>query len=58
MTFFRGFADNILLEDDSCDIATSTQAYEYVKDVDKALTESSRVLKPGGAFVNVSILWT
>ena len=55
--FFNGYADNIALEDVSCDIVTSTQAYEYVKDVDKALSESSRVLKPGGAFVNVSILW-
>lgn len=57
VTFFRGFADNILLENDSCDIVTSTQAYEYVKDIDKALAECTRVLKPGGAFVNVSILW-
>ena len=57
VTFFNGFADNIALEDDSCDVVTSTQAYEYVKDVDNALAESTRVLKPGGAFVNVSILW-
>ncbi|MDC2963614.1 methyltransferase domain-containing protein [Gammaproteobacteria bacterium] len=65
VTFFRGFADNILLENDSCDIVTSTQAYEYVKDVDKALAESTRVLKPGGRIrecVNplglLQILWS
>ena len=57
VTFFQGFADDIELENDACDVVTSTQAFEYIKDVDKALAESTRVLKPGGAFVNVSILW-
>ena len=57
VTFFNSSADNIALGDNACDIVTSTQAYEYVKDIDKALAESTRVLKPGGAFVNVSILW-
>ena len=36
---------------------TSTQALEYVPDVEPALDEITRILKPGGAFVNVSILW-
>lgn len=55
--FFQCFAENIELENDVCDVVTSTQAFEYMKDVDKALAESTRVLKPGGVFVNVSILW-
>ena len=30
---------------------------EYIPDVNPALDEITRILKPGGAFVNVSILW-
>ena len=45
------------MPNDCCDSATSTQALEYIPDVDSALDEITRVLKPGGAFVNVSILW-
>ena len=50
-------ADDSQLPSDCCDLATSTQALEYIPDVDSALDEITRVLKPGGAFVNVSILW-
>ena len=50
-------ADDSQLPSDCCDSATSTQALEYIPDVDSALDEITRVLKPGGAFVNVSILW-
>ena len=50
-------ADDSGLDDDICDAATSTQALEYISDVDAALAEITRVLKPGGAFVNISILW-
>ena len=45
------------LEDNCCHSATSTQALEYILDVNPALDEITRILKPGGAFVNVSILW-
>ena len=45
------------MQSDCCNSATSTQALEYIPDVDLALDEITRVLKPGGAFVNVSILW-
>jgi arsenite methyltransferase len=50
-------ADDTGLSDDCCDAATSTQALEYISDVDAALAEITRVLKPGASFVNVSILW-
>ena len=45
------------MEFDSCHSATSTQALEYIPDVNPALDEITRILKPGGAFVNISILW-
>ena len=57
ISFLERLADDTGLEDASCDAATSTQALEYIPDVDAALTEISRILKPGGAFVNISILW-
>ena len=31
VTFFHSFADNIALESSSCNIATSTQAFEYIE---------------------------
>jgi len=52
----RGAADTGLA-DNSCDAATSTQALEYISDVDAALAEITRILKPAGSLVNVSILW-
>ncbi len=57
VTFFEKGADETGLPDDSCDAATSTQALEYIPDVDAALAEITRVLKPGASLVNVSILW-
>ena len=50
-------ADNSQLQSDCCHSATSTQALEYIPDVDPALDEITRILRSGGAFVNVSILW-
>ena len=50
-------ADKSDLQDESCDSATSTQALEYIPNVDAALDEITRIIKPGGAFVNISILW-
>ena len=49
--------DDSQLQSNCCHSATSTQALEYVPDVDTGLDEITRILKPGGAFVNVSILW-
>jgi ubiquinone/menaquinone biosynthesis C-methylase UbiE len=57
VTLLERGADDTGLTQNSCDAATSTQALEYISDVDAALTEITRILKPGGSFVNVSILW-
>ena len=50
-------ADDISLEQNSCNSVTSTQAFEYIKDIDAALHEATRILISGGVFVNISILW-
>ncbi len=50
-------ADDTELQSDCCHAATSTQALEYIPNVDNCLDEITRILKLGGAFVNVSILW-
>ena len=52
-----GDATNMPFEENEFDSLTSIQMYEYVADVDAALTESARVLKPGGRVVTVSVLW-
>jgi len=57
IAFLEKGADDTGLPDDCCDAATSTQALEYILDVDGALSEIQRVLKPGGSLVNISILW-
>ena len=57
VSLLHSFADQIDLEDNSCDVVTSTQTLEYIPDVDAALEESTRVLKTNGEFANISILW-
>ena len=57
VTLLNSYANDINIEQNSCNSVTSTQAFEYIKDVDAALCEATRVLVPGGAFVNISILW-
>ena len=52
-----GDATNMAFGDDEFDCLASIQMYEYVEDVDAALTESARVLKPGGRAAMVSVLW-
>ena len=54
--FWRN-ADETQLEFDSRHSTTSTQALEYIPDVNPAFDKITRILKPGGAFVNISILW-
>ncbi|QFS84560.1 Demethylmenaquinone methyltransferase [Roseivivax sp. THAF40] len=43
-----GTAEALPLDDASCDKAVSVQVLEYVPDLDAALREVERVLKPGG----------
>jgi SAM-dependent methyltransferase len=55
--FEVGDAIELPLEDRSIDLAVSTQVLEYVKDVDRALTEITRVLRPGGRVVLLATDW-
>jgi SAM-dependent methyltransferase len=48
MTFRDGDALALALEDESFDVAVSTQVYEYIADIETALSEAHRVLRPGG----------
>ena len=57
ISLLHSSADQIDLEDNTCDVVTSTQTLEYIPDVDAALSESTRVLKVNGELVNISILW-
>ncbi len=47
----EGVAESIPLDDDSIDLITSNNGINNVSDIDKVLTECSRILKPGGQFV-------
>ena len=52
-----GDARKLPFPDESFDAAVSTQVYEYVSDVDAAIREVRRVLKPGGHFLVVDTDW-
>ena len=47
----EGVAESIPLDDDSIDLITSNNGINNVSDIDKVLTECSRILKQGGQFV-------
>ena len=53
----EGDATDMSFEDGTFDGLASIQALEYVPDVDGALAEARRVLKPGGKAAFVSVLW-
>ena len=53
----EGDATNLLFEDASFDSLASIQMLEYVPDVDAAISEVRRVLKPGSKAAIVSVLW-
>jgi arsenite methyltransferase len=57
ITLVKGDAAALPFPDASFDAATSTQVYEYVPDVDRALTELHRVLRPGGRALILDTDW-
>lgn len=57
VTLTHADATALPLPDRSCDLAVTTQVLEYLPDVDAALTELHRVLRPGGRLVVVDTDW-
>lgn len=53
----EGDAADLRFSDASFDIAVSTQVHEYVADIDKAVRELHRVLKPGGRALILDTDW-
>ncbi len=53
----RGDVARLPYPDARFDVAVCTQVYEYVADVDRALAELNRVLRPGGRAVIVDTDW-
>jgi ubiquinone/menaquinone biosynthesis C-methylase UbiE len=53
----EGDATNLPFEDASFDSLASIQMLEYVPDVDAAISEARRVMKPGSKASLVSVLW-
>jgi ubiquinone/menaquinone biosynthesis C-methylase UbiE len=50
-------ATDMDFDTESFDKVASIQTLEYIDDVDRALAEIRRILKPGGRVVVVSVLW-
>jgi arsenite methyltransferase len=57
VTLVNGDAVALPFPDASFDAATSTQVYEYVPDLDRALAELYRVLRPGGRVLILDTDW-
>jgi ubiquinone/menaquinone biosynthesis C-methylase UbiE len=57
ITLVKADAEALPFPDASFDVATSTQVYEYVADVDQALAELHRVLRPGGRALILDTDW-
>lgn len=57
VSFKQGDAMSLPFADNSFDAVVSTQVYEYVPDLDAALAEFARVLRPGGRGVIVDTDW-
>lgn len=54
VSFGQGDAAELPVPDDSFDVAVAKQVYQFVPDIDRALRELQRVLKPGGRAAVVS----
>jgi 2-polyprenyl-6-hydroxyphenyl methylase/3-demethylubiquinone-9 3-methyltransferase len=50
INYIEGYGEKISLDDDCCDYVACCDVLEHVDDVDKVISEISRVLKPGGVF--------
>jgi SAM-dependent methyltransferase len=50
-TYAQGSATDLGVEDDSFDAAVACLVFEHIPDVDAALAEVARVLRPGGRFL-------
>jgi SAM-dependent methyltransferase len=57
MRFSEGDALKLPFDDESFDIAVSTQVYEYVAEIGAALAEAHRVLRPGGRLLVLDTDW-
>jgi arsenite methyltransferase len=55
--FQLGDATKLAFPDGTFNVAVSIQVYEYVADIDAALSEARRVLKPGGRILVVDTDW-
>ncbi|MFV2032923.1 MAG: methyltransferase domain-containing protein, partial [Gammaproteobacteria bacterium] len=53
----EGSATDMMFENGAFDGLASIQMLEYIDDVDRALAETRRILKPGGKAALVSVLW-
>ena len=53
----RGDALALPFEDERFDVAVSTQVYEYVENIEGALAEARRVLRPGGRLLVLDTDW-
>ena len=55
--FGRGDALALPFGDEQFDVVVSTQVYEYVDDIEGALAEARRVLRPGGRLLVLDTDW-
>ena len=53
----RGNALALPFEDEQFDVAVATQVYEYVDDIETALAQARRVLRPGGRLLVLDTDW-